>query len=59
MTLMTWAGRNEALAWYETADYRPYRDQRHAASRATVIGLPARPGVVRPPRRFEASMDTP
>jgi uncharacterized protein (DUF1330 family) len=50
MTLMTWNNRDTALAWYGTAEYRPYRDQRHAASSATVIGIPAFPTVEFPPR---------
>jgi len=53
MTLMTWTNRDAALAWYDTAEYRPYRDQRHAASTATVIGIPALPTVKFPPRALD------
>jgi uncharacterized protein (DUF1330 family) len=50
MTLLTWPTSAAGLAWYDTADYRPYRDQRHGASTATVVGLPARAGATIPPR---------
>ena len=41
MTLLTWPTSEAGLAWYDTPDYRPYRDQRHGASKATVVGVPA------------------
>lgn len=47
MGLMTFPDRAAARAWDASAEYRPYRDLRHASSRATAIGIPTRgPGHV-------------
>jgi uncharacterized protein (DUF1330 family) len=40
MGLMTFPDRTAARAWDASAEYRPYRDLRHASSRATAIGIP-------------------
>jgi len=38
MGLMAWPPDGQALrAWYESATYRPYRDQRHRVSRTTNV----------------------
>jgi uncharacterized protein (DUF1330 family) len=41
MGLMAFRDRADALAWYASAEYRPYWDLRHASSRATAIAIPA------------------
>jgi uncharacterized protein (DUF1330 family) len=40
MALMAWPADGHARqAWYEGSDYRPYREQRHRASRTTNVSV--------------------
>jgi uncharacterized protein (DUF1330 family) len=50
MTLLTFPSSSVGLKWYDTPDYLSYRKQRHQASSATVVSIPARAGAKIPPR---------
>jgi uncharacterized protein (DUF1330 family) len=41
--LLAWSDENSLRAWYDSADYLPYRTQRHASSNATTAAVNALP----------------
>ncbi len=49
-TLLSWPSPDRTRTWYETADYRSYRTQRHQASEVTIIAILAFDHATVPPR---------